>query len=180
MSNNICLNLFALGCLVLTSPIASAREDKSAIAFKSPTTITSEYKPIKLTRTYNDDTNLGNYQLTLQITPNQSLPRVTVDVPEGMEMPEAKNIYVFEPTDPESLLPQYSARNIPAQISQQNRTIGLDFDSSLSHGQTITIEFTKMQTPEVGGTHLLGINAFQYGLEQDPQFVGYASLVFHN
>ncbi len=177
MRKNVWLSLFALGCLVFTSPTASANEDKLSTS-KFPTVSAS--KSITLTRgDVLDDANPATYQFTLQIPPTQSLARVTLDVPEDLELPEPNNIRVFHPTDPERLLPQYSARNIPARITLQERTIGLDFEPPLSPDQTITIEFTKMQNPVEGGTYLLGVNAFPYGKEGSKQFIGYGRLVFH-
>jgi Protein of unknown function (DUF2808) len=187
MSRNVWLNFFALGCLVFTSPTASANEDK-LIASKSP--IVSAYQSIKLTRAYAiDDTvqyHPASYQFTIKIPPTikHSLARLTIDVPDdnsafGMELPEPNNIRVFNPTDSESLLPHYSARDIPARITLEKRTVGLDFDPPLSPDQTVTIEFTKMQNPKEGGTYLLGINVFPSRKDEGKQFLGYGRLVFH-
>ena len=184
MCKNVWLNLFALGCLVFTSPTASASEYKP-IASKS-----FFATALKLTRAYAIYDTVqyypASYQFTLQIpaTAKQFLARLTIDIPEynafGIELPEPNDILVFNPTDPESLLPQYSARNIPTRITLQKRTIVFDFEPPLSPDQTITIEFTKMRNPEQGGTYLLGVNAFPAGEDVVKQFVGYGRLVFRD
>ncbi|MGA7952103.1 MAG: DUF2808 domain-containing protein [Gloeobacterales cyanobacterium] len=183
MYKNVWLSIFALGCLVFTSPTASASEDKS-IASKSFETA------LKLTGAYaiNDTVQYAptSYQFTIQIPPTakQLLAQLTIDIPDdnffGIELPELNKILVFNPKDPESLLPHYSARNIPTRITLKNRTVVFDFESPLSPGQSITIEFTRMRNPEQGGTYLLGINALPFGEDMVKQFVGYGRLVFRD
>ena len=186
MYKHVWLILFALGCLVLTSPTtARASEYKPFVAKSFFATA------LKLTRAYAIYDTVqyypASYQFTLQIPPTikQSLARLTIDIPEnntafGMELPEPNNILVFNPTEPESLLPQYSVRNIPARITLQKRTIVFDFEPPLSPDQTITIEFTKMRNPEQGGTYLLSVTAFPSGEDVVKQFVGYGRLVFRD
>ena len=184
MYKNVWLNLFALGCLAFTAPTTSASEYKP-VASKSFETI------LKLTRAYAIYDGVqyypASYQFTLQIPPTiqQSLARLTIDTPEdnaafGMELPEPDNILVFNPTDPDSLLPHYSARNIPARITLEKRTVVLDFEPPLSSDQTITIEFTKMRNPDQAGTYLLGVQALPSGEGTVKQFVGYGRLVFRD
>ncbi len=184
MYKNIWLNLFTLGCLVFASPTASASEDKP-IASKSFETA------LKLTRAYAIYDTVqyypASYQFTLQIpsTIQQSLARLTINVPEdnaafGMELPTPNNILVFNPVDPESFLPHYSARTIPTRITLEKRTIVLDFEPPLSSNQTITIEFNKMRNPEQAGTYLLDIQALPSGENMTKQFVGYGRLFFRD
>jgi Protein of unknown function (DUF2808) len=184
MYKNIWLNFFVLGCLAFTAPTASASEDKPVVSKSFETAL-------KLTRAYAIYDGVqyypASYQFTIQIPPaiKQSLARLTIDVPEdnaafGMELPEPNNVLVFKPTDPESLLPHYSARNIPARITLEKRTVVVDFEPPLSPDQTITIEFTKMRNPEQAGTYLLGIQALPAGQDTVKQFVGYGRLVFRD
>lgn len=184
MHKNIWLSLFTLGCLVFASPMASASGDKP-IASKSFETA------LKLTRAYAIYDTVRHYptayQFTLQIpsTVKQSLARLTLDLPAdnaafGMELPELNNILVFNPTDPESLLPHYSAQTIPTRITLEKRTIVLDFEPPLSPDQTITIEFNKMRNPDQAGTYLLDIQALPSGKDMTKQFVGYGRLVFRD
>jgi Protein of unknown function (DUF2808) len=97
-----------------------------------------------------------------------------------MELPAPNNILVFRPTDPESLLPHYSAQNTPARITLDKRTVVLDFEPPLSPNQTVTIEFTKMRNPEQAGTYLLGVQALPFGENKIQQFVGYGRLIFRD
>lgn len=187
MYKNLWLNLssfFILGCLVFALPIANANEDKpiASKSFETALTLTRAYAIYDVVRFYP-----ASYQFTLQIPPaiKQSLARLTIDVPDdnaafGLELPKPNNILVFNPTEPESLLPHYSARDIPTRITLEKRMVVLDFEPPLRANQTITIEFTKMQNPEQAGTYLLGVYALPSGNNTIKQFVGYGRLVFRD
>lgn len=184
MYRNRWLNLFTLGCLVFASPTASASGDKpiASKSFETALKLTRAYAIYDVVRYYP-----ASYQFTLQIPSiiKQSLARLTINILEdnaafGMELPAPNNILVFNPTDPESLLPHYSAQTIPARITLEKRTIILDFEPPLSPNQTLTIEFNKMRNPEQAGTYLLDIQALPFGEDMTKQFVGYGRLVFRD
>jgi Protein of unknown function (DUF2808) len=184
MHKQIWLNLLVSIGLVLLSPAVIAIESR-------PSESKSFDTALKLTRAYAiyDTVNYypASYQFTIQIPRaiKQSLAQLTLDIPEdnaafGMELPEPKNILVFNPTDPESLLPHYPAQKIPARITLQKRTIVLDFEPPLSPDQTFTIEFTKMRNPEQAGTYLLEVHAIPAGENMVKQFLGYGRLFFRD
>jgi Protein of unknown function (DUF2808) len=176
--------LCIMGCSVFIAPTVRANEDQPVVSRSFETAL-------KLTRAYAIYDTVqyypASYQFTLQIPPpiKQSLARLTIDIPEdnaafGMELPAPNNILVFRPTDPESLLPHYSAQNTPARITLDKRTVVLDFEQPLSPNQTVTIEFTKMRNPEQAGTYLLGVQALPFGENKIQQFVGYGRLIFRD
>jgi Protein of unknown function (DUF2808) len=183
MHKNVWL-LFIMGCSVFMAPTVSANEDQPVVArsFEAALKLTRAYAIYDTVQYYP-----ASYQFTIQIPPTikQSLARLTIDIPEdnaafGMELPAPSNILAFRPTDPESLLPHYSAQNIPTRITLKNRTVSIDFEPPLSPDQTVTIEFTKMRNPEQAGTYLLGIQALPSGEDKIQQFVGYGRLVFRD
>lgn len=184
MHKQIWLNLFVSIGLVLLSPAVSAIESRpvDSKSFETALKLTRAYAIYDTVRYYP-----ASYQFTIQIPSSikQSLAQLTIDIPEdnaafGMELPEPKNILVFNPTEPESLLPHYPARSIPVRITLQKRTVVLDFEPPLSPDQTVTIEFTKMRNPEEAGTYLLGIQAIPAGENMVKQFLGYGRLVFRD
>jgi hypothetical protein len=184
MPKQIWLNILVSIGLVLLPPAVNAIESRPAESNSSDTVL-------KLTRAYAIYDTVqyypASYQFTIQIprSVKQPLARLTLDIPEdnaafGMELPEPKNILVFNPTDPESLLPHYAAKKIPARITLQKRTVVLDFEPPLSSDQTVTIEFTKMRNPEQAGTYLLEVHAIPAGENMVKQFLGYGRLFFRD
>jgi len=124
------------------------------------------------TSNYSSTYDYADYTFEIVLPADVGLAQLAIAFPEGVSriaLPEPGNVKVLND----------QGQSIPAEVVLQDRTVKINFPQPPSAGQKVSVIFSWMRNPRIGGAYLFGVSASPVGNPERVWFLNYGRITFY-